>query len=116
MVDLEKVASVLEKAAVYIDTIETSKLQQEMENRNKIAGLLKDKYEEATGDILSDDVIHKLAAADVDILDAIERLTQHSDNAELGVASLEKSAASPITKKEQAEAADDRFADFCLND
>ena len=114
MLDLVKVANVLEKTAAYIDAVEAEKQDKIDSNRNKIAAILKDKFEEDTGETLDDDVVRKIASADVDILEAIDRLTQHDDS-ELGSASSIKSASAPVTKKEQAEAADDQFANFCLN-
>lgn len=113
MLDLVKVANVLEKAAAYVDAIEADKQDRIDSSRSHIATLLQEKYEDATGDTLDADVIDKIASADVDILAAIERLTQRDDS-ELGSASNTKSASAPVTKKEQSEAADDKFAEFCL--
>jgi len=114
ILDLVKVADVLEKVAAYIDATEAEKQDNINNSRSKIASLLQENYEDATGEILDDDVVSKIASADVDILTAIDRLTQRDDS-ELGSASSIKSASAPVTKKEQAEAAEDHFAEFCLN-
>jgi len=114
MLDLEKVADVLEKAAAYVDAIEAAKQEFIDSSRSKIAAALQEKYEEETGETMDESVLGKLASADVDILATIERLTQRNDS-ELGSASIIKTASAPVTKKEQVEAADDQFAEFCLN-
>ncbi len=61
-------ADVLEKAAAYIDAVESEKIEAVAAERSKIASALKNRYEEATGESLEDSFLSKLAASDTDII------------------------------------------------
>lgn len=111
---LEKVATVLEKLAVYMDAMEAEKADAIRENRDKLASLLKDKYEEITGDTIDDDVLQKLSQADVDVLSAFDRITE-SGGSDLGSPSDLRDGTAAMTTKEAAEAADDKLIDWIMS-
>lgn len=111
---LEQVATVLEKLAVYMDAMESEKADAIRADRAKLAGLLKEKYEEITGDTIDDDVLDKLSHADLDVLSTFERVTEASGS-DLGSPSDKQDGSAGMTTKEAAEAADDSFLDWVMS-
>jgi hypothetical protein len=113
---LEKLADVLEKTAVYLDAIETEKLDAIRSDRKKLAGILKDKYEDMTGDVIDEDVLQKIADSDIDVLAAFERLTKTASSDDLGTPADRNDTSTPLTVKEAAEVAGDRFENWIMGE
>lgn len=116
--ELVKVADVLEAAAVYLDAVEAEKQAAIRAEREQIIAAIGEKYAEATGEDITDDILRKLANADTGLLGAFERFAETSTEktAELGEPSDRRDLDTPMNKKEEAEAADDRFLEFVLTD
>lgn len=116
--DLEKVADVLDAAATYLDAVESEKQAKVNSERENLIADIGEKYAEATGEEISDDVLRKLANADVDLLSILEKVADVSSDkvAELGEASDRFDPTAPMNKKEASAAADERFLSFVLSD
>lgn len=116
-VELEKLATVLEKTALYLDALEGEKSAAIQAEREKLAEVFKEQYEEITGEPIDEEILAKLANADVDILSAFGRLTDAGSNSgDLGSPGEPVDPAAPMNKKEASEAADQRFLDFCMSE
>lgn len=114
---LEKLADVLEKTAVYLDAMEHERAEEIRNNREKLAEILKDKYEDITGDTISDDILAKIAGSDVDVLAAFERLTtKTAADEDMGSPAERDDFSSPSTTKEASAAADDRFENWVMQE
>ena len=114
----EKIAVVLEKAAAYLDAIESDKQSAIKAERDKLASILKEKYEEATGEAVSEETLSKISHADVDLLGVFERLTDAAAEktaSDMGTPAERRDTNAPMTTKEAAEAADDHFVDWVLS-
>lgn len=111
---LEQVATVLEKLAVYMDAMESEKADAIRADRDKLAAVLKDKFEEITGDTIDDGVLDKLSHADLDVLSAFERVTG-AESSDLGSPSDMRDGSGAMTTKEAAEAADDTMLDWIMS-
>lgn len=111
---LEKVATVLEKLAVYVDAVESEKIKNIEENREKLAELLRDKYEQVTGDTIDDETLRKLSNADLDVLATFDRITE-AGNSDLGSPSDLRDVSAPLNKKEAAEAADETLLNWIMS-
>lgn len=112
---LEQLANVLEKTAAYLDAMEHARAEEIRQNREKLAELLKDKYEDITGDTISGDILKKIADSDVDVLSAFERLTtKTASDEDMGSPADRSDSSLPETSKEAAEAADDRFKNWVM--
>jgi hypothetical protein len=116
MTQLEKIADVLEKAAAYIDAVESEKEDLIREGRTKLAGLLKEKYEAATGAPIDETAIEKLASADLDLLETFDRLASAHSSSEMGGPADKPDSSRPMSVKEASEVADDRFLNFILGE
>lgn len=113
---LLKVANVLEEAAKVIDSHEAEKTAAVKSARDAALKSLADKYTEATGEEIPQEVFDKLSSSGEDVLSTVKTLLEKTAGSS-GVESLgrssEKSAEKkPTTKKEAAEAAWDRFGTF----
>jgi len=109
---LEKVANILEKTAVYLDTIETKEVN---DTKAKISEEyitpVAEKMAESIGDELDNDMKEKLANSDPAVLALVKKLALKP--------SIEKSSAlggpseeiKPTTTKEDS----DPLLDFCLS-
>jgi len=113
---LIKVAEVLEAAASYLDALESEKQADLSSKREQLIAVIGEKYAEATGEDISDDVLRKLSGADTDLLSAFEKFAETSFEkiAELGEPSDRRDLAVPMNKNEAAEVAGERFLDFIL--
>ncbi len=110
------IADVMEKTAQYIDALVGEKQAAVKNERKKMLSLLRDKYAEATGEDISDDMITKLASADGDVVGMIEKLAETTDNTGLGGPSDKRDSTTPMTVKEAADAADQHFLDWVTGD
>jgi hypothetical protein len=111
----ELIATVLEKAAAYIEAVEGTKEAQVREERMTSAKALATKVSEVTGESLDEEMVDKLANADKDVLSAISRLTQEAVDDEMGQPSQTKTAGVPMTGKEAVAAAEESFLNFILS-
>lgn len=111
----DQIAQVLEKAAAYIETVEQNKEAQIREERTKVAKELAEKIAEATGESLDEDTIHKLAAADKDVLQTLDKLASDTAADEWGQPATQKSPNAPVSGKEAVAAADESFLNFLLS-
>jgi hypothetical protein len=113
---LEKVASVLEKVALYVDAVDHERESGFQADRDKLASIFKDRYEAVTGDVIDDDVFAKVATADVSILSAFERLTDARESSgDMGTPGDLSDSTAPHTVKEAADAAEEHFLDFIMD-
>lgn len=111
---LHKVADVLEKTAAFIDGQEADKQAAvKIERANSIKALAQ-KFAEATGDELPEDVLQKLASSDEDVLSTVSRLVEKTGSAveSMGSSSDKTAGAQPTTKRERAQAAYENFGTF----
>lgn len=113
MLDLVKVANVLDAAADCLDAAEHEKLSAAHSARTAQINALADKYAEATGEEMPDAIRQKLAHSDKDVVELLQSMvTKQAGHPEaLGGPSNEDDDA-PLTKKEAADAADDRFLNW----
>jgi len=115
MTDLNHVADVLEKVALYLDATEAEKVAAVQADRVKVAEMLRDRIETLTGDAVDEDTLQKLASADLDILSTLDRLAE-ATGGDLGGPSDRRDSSEPLTKKEAAEAADESFLSWVLSE
>jgi hypothetical protein len=78
-VDLEKLATVLEKTADYLDAQEHEKTAAAQNERRQVVDSFAEKYASATGEELSDDVLNKLTNSDLDLVDTFQKLAARID-------------------------------------
>jgi hypothetical protein len=118
----DHLATVLEKTADLLDAQEQEKTAAAQEERQKVVTAFADKYSAATGE-LSENVIKKLAASDVDLVGAFDKLasrvdsnTEPEDMGEPG--DLPDAEPVYMTKKAaaeaQAQAADERLLSWIM--
>lgn len=112
MDELVLAADVLVKTAAYLEAIEDERLNATQAARTKMAEDLKSRFNEATGETLTDEVASKLASTDAEILGIIEKLAGSTQPPVSlgGPGDAHDPNAVPTTKKEAAAAAEDRFA------
>lgn len=121
----DHLANVLEKTADLLDAQEQEKTAAAREERQKVVTAFAEKYAAATGEELSDHVIEKLAASDVDLVGAFNKLASRVDSntepEDLGEPG-DMPDAEPVfmTKKAaveaQNQAADDRLLSWIMSD
>jgi hypothetical protein len=75
----EQVAAVLEKTADYLDAQEHEKTATVRQERRRDVTEFAEKYAAATGEDLSENVIAKLTASDVDLVSAFQKLASRVD-------------------------------------
>jgi len=114
---LLKVAAVLEETAKVIDGQEVEKAAAVKTARDAALKSVADKYTEATGEEIPEEVFAKLSSSGEDVLSTVKQLLEKTAGSTGGVESLgrssEKSAQKrPTTKQEAAEAAYERFGNF----
>lgn len=111
-----QIADVLEKTAQYVDALEGEKQAAVAAERRKMVELLRDKYAEATGEDISDSMVTKLASADGDVVGLIEKLAGTTDITGLGGPSSKNDETIPLTVKEAADTADQKFLDWIVGE
>lgn len=74
MINLIKVAEVLEATANYVESIESKKIAEESAVRTKTASDLASKLTEATGERLDDTMVEKFANLDPAIAQFLEKM------------------------------------------
>ncbi len=76
----ENVATVLEKAADYLDAQDHEKTAAAQHERKQVITGFAEKYATMTGEDLSPKIIDKLAQSDVDLVSAFQKLASHVDS------------------------------------
>lgn len=109
------VADVLEKLAVYIESVQEEKNAGLREQRDKIIEAVRQKLSSVTGEDIPSDVLNKLGETDPEVLSMIDKLAMDREDGELGEPSRRKSASAPLNKDEAVEAAGDRLVGFCVS-
>ncbi len=108
------VAEVLEKLAVYVDTVQAEKNASAREQRDKIIDAVRHKLSSTTGEDIPADVLSKLGETDTAVLSIFNKLAEENEGSELGEASQRKTAMAPLDKNEAADAAGNTLVDFCV--
>jgi len=72
--DLSKVATVLEKAAEYLESTEAEKLAEQTEVRRKAASELAEKIADISGESVEGEIVDKLASLDPEISSFLSRI------------------------------------------
>jgi hypothetical protein len=110
------IADVLEKAASYIEAVETEKQAEVQTIRKKLISSIREKVSATTGEDISEDVVGKLAQADPVVLYTLEKLALSNDSENLGSPSTRPNTANigslPIS--EQVKLAEDRLVKFAI--
>lgn len=117
MLDLEKVAAVLDAAADHLDAINAEKVSNvRAERRNQIEAVAA-KYAEATGDVMPESIRQKLAEGSQDVVAFLQTMAEKQAGAveSLGGPSSRDDDPAPRTTKEAAVAADDRFLNWVMS-
>jgi predicted RNA binding protein with dsRBD fold (UPF0201 family) len=111
MLDLVKIANVLDAAADHLDAIESEKVSSVQAERHAQIDTLASKYAEATGEEMPDSIRQKLASSDKDVVSLINAMVEKQAGRveSLGGPSDKEDPAAPTSVKEAAEAADDAF-------
>lgn len=113
---LLKVADVLEEAAKVVDSQEAEKTAAVKKARESALKIVAEKYAEATGEELPEEILNKLASSDDDIVSTVQKMVEKtaSNNSveSLGRSSEQPSTRQPSNKKEAAEAAWERFGSY----
>jgi len=114
--DLSKIAAVLDAAADHLDAIESEKKSSAMAERQSRIDDLANKYAEATGEEMPEEIRAKLAASDKAVVELLDQMVQKhaSQIAPLGGPASERDDSGPVTTKEAADAASDRFLTWIM--
>jgi len=112
MLTNDKIASVLEAAANYLDEVEGEKQAAINAERDKLITAIGEKYAAATGEDIPDSVLLKLSSTDNELLGTLEKLAESKESDSLGEVADINDYSAPMTVKEAAEIADDRFLNW----
>lgn len=117
MLDLQKVASVIEAAADHFDAIEDEKVSSVRAERQVQIDKLATTYAEATGEELPENIRQKLASSDSDVVELLKSMAEkHAGRVEpMGGPSDRDEEREPTSVKEAAEHAGDRFLNWIVS-
>lgn len=117
MLDLEKVATVLDAAADHFDAIEAEKVSSARAERITQIDEVASKYAEATGEEMPESIRQKLAESPKDVVAFLRSMTEKQAGAveSLGGPSSRNDDPAPKTVKEAAAAADDQFLKWVMS-
>jgi hypothetical protein len=73
----ERLATVLEKTADYLDAQDAEKTAAAQDERRKLLAEFSEKYASVTGEELPEDALAKLATSDAKLLSAFQKLAAH---------------------------------------
>jgi rRNA maturation endonuclease Nob1 len=115
--NLSQVADILEKTAVFVEAVEATNAEAVTNDRQKIAQILNEQYEEATGDSLDDEALRKLANADLDVLSAFDKLagSHQASVSDMGGPATRRDPSAALTSKEASDRADEDFLNFIMS-
>jgi len=114
----EKLASVLDAVADYIDETEGKKLAEETAARDERIAKLAVNYESSTGEAIPETLKTKLASLDQNTLDHLLKVAKNNNESPVALgrpADLSDHPA-PRTVKEAADRSEQRFLDWIVND
>ena len=111
MLNLTKVANVLDAAADHLDAIEAEKMSSAHTARQERIDTLAAKYADATGEEMPDSIRKKLAASDTDVVELVNSMIEKQAGVieALGGPSTLSDNPVPTTVKEAADQAEDHF-------
>ncbi len=117
MLNLVKVAAVIDAAADHLDAIESDKLSTVQAERQAQVDKLAASYVDATGEEMPDGIRQKLATSDKDVVALVTSMIEKQAGRveSLGGPSDKDDAQQPVTLKEAAVAADERFLSWALS-
>jgi len=111
--DLVKIADVLDAMAEYVEAGESEKQAAANASKESLIVSISEKYATATGEAISDDLLKKMASAEMPLLEAMEKVAEtkkDTDQMTMGEPSSRRDfSVEPETKKEALEMAEDRF-------
>lgn len=118
MIDYNKVAELLEAVASYVDDVEYQKTAKEREARGQKVEQLVSRYTDKTGET-SDKFREKLSGLDDETLNEVLKLAVLVDgdgslDSLGGPADTVDTSLQPLTVKEAAEQAEDRFLNWIM--
>jgi hypothetical protein len=123
----ERLATVLEKTADYLDAQDAEKTAAAQNERRQLVTDFAEKYATATGEELSETTVEKLASSDVNLLTAFQKLAARVDGERTDVIEdLGEPGDMPdrdpvyMTKKAElaakTQAAEDSFLNFVMSE
>lgn len=115
-VDLNAVADILEKIAHLQDVELAAKEQAQLQERTSALASFKNKFAAETGEELSEDTLAKLAKADPEVQQILQKLGEQGAPDDLGAPSSIKTAGVPLTKSEKTAQSEKSFLAFCVNE
>jgi hypothetical protein len=113
--DFEKLATVIDSLANYMDALEQEKTASTRAARESVLSSISEKYAEATGEEFPENLLPKLAESDEMLLEVLEKLSDIKKEAvdDMGSPSGRRDfSVEPQNKKEAAALADERFLAF----
>jgi len=108
------VANVLEKLAVYIESVQAEKNAGLREQRDKVIEAVRQKLSTVTGEDIPKDVLDKLGETDPKVLSMFDKLASEKEDGELGEPSQRKTASAPLDKNEAVDVAGEKLVSFCV--
>ena len=117
MLDLTKVANVLDAAADHFDAIEAEKISSANAECQARIDTLASKYADATGEEMPDSIRKKLASSDKDVVALVNSMIEKQAGTveSMGSPSSRGDGAAPLTVKEASEQAEKRFGDWLVS-
>lgn len=116
--DLHKVADVLDAVADYVEANECEKQAHINAAKESLIVSIGEKYAAAVGEPISDDLLKKIATADISLLEVVEKVAEtkrDTNQLAMGEPSDKRDfSAEPENKKEAVEMADERFLQWIL--
>jgi len=113
-VSMTEIAAVLEKAADYIDAVENQKTAAEQQAKIKAASEIASKVTDATGEVLNEKIVEKLAAAAPEVADLLGKLAGGGVVDSLGGPESEHPNGVKTAEASMGDA-DQRFVGFLLS-
>lgn len=114
----EKVATVLEKLAAYVDTIEYDKQQKVATALNERISKIAESYENRTGEEFPETLHNKLANLDQETLDHLLKVANNNSDSPESLGNPSDGLndyREPHTTKEAAAQAEDKFLDWIIS-
>ena len=109
------VANVLEKLAVYVESVQEEKNASLREQSTKVIEAARQKLSSLTGEDIPEEVLNKLGETDPEVLSVFNKLAAEDESGELGEPSQRKTASAPLNKDEAADMAGDNLVSFCVS-
>ncbi len=116
-VDRIKLATALDRLADHLESVEAEKVAGARAEREAVIDKLATQYAEASGEEMPESTRQKLATSDKDIVSLLQSMTEKQAGKieEMGGPSSRRDNAVPMTVKEAADAAFERFGAWLAN-